>query len=354
MLSFIHNSYPVRVIFGDGTLQSLPDEVTRLGTSRLLIVTTSSQSMIAQEMAKRLGSRVVGIFPGATMHTPIDVTEKAMNLAKETDADAIVAIGGGSVTGLSKAIAVRTDLPQIIIPTTYAGSEMSAILGETKNGEKITQSSERIRPEVVIYDVDLTMNLPVALSGVSGINAIAHAIEALYAKDGTPIINLIALEAIGALARALPVIARTPQDRQARTDALYGAWLAGVCLGSVSMALHHKLCHTLGGSFNLPHAEIHTIVLPHALAYNAPAIPGVMAQLRTALATEDPARTLWDLAGVVGAQRSLAELGMSDDGIDLATERALARPYPNPRPLNREAIRATIARAYAGASPVTA
>jgi alcohol dehydrogenase class IV len=229
---------------------------------------------------------------------------------------------------------------------------MSPILGETRDGQKVTQSSETIRPEVVIYDVDLTLGLPPALSGTSGINALAHAVEALYARDRNPIVDLMALEAIGALVKALPRIVRDPQDREARAGALYGAWLCGVCLGTVGMGLHHKLCHTLGGSFDLPHAETHTVVLPHALAYNAPAIPDVMTRLSAVLATDDPARALWDLAGQVGAKRALRDLGMPESGIDLATGRALANPYFNPRPLDRDAIRALLARAHAGEPPL--
>jgi alcohol dehydrogenase class IV len=261
-----------------------------------------------------------------------------------------VAIGGGSTTGLAKAIALRTDLPQIIVPTTYAGSEMTPILGETRDNTKTTQTSAKVLPEVVIYDVDLTMTLPAGLSGTSGINAIAHAVEALYARDANPIVDLMAIEAIGALYRALPRIAKDPADREARSDALYGAWLCGMCLGAVGMSLHHKLCHTLGGTFDLPHAETHTAVLPHALAYNAPAIPTVMERLQGVLGP-DPAGALYDLAGAVGAERSLKRLGMPEDGIDTATERAFANPYWNPRPLEREAVRALIARAWQGVEP---
>ncbi|MDC7785387.1 maleylacetate reductase [Rhodoplanes sp. TEM] len=350
MNRFVYASHPVRVVFGRGTVAAVPEEVERLRLSRVLIVTTRSSAATAEAVAKALGPRAAAIFPGAVMHTPVAVTETAMQLVAETGADGVVAIGGGSVTGLGKAIALRTDMPQIVVPTTYAGSEMSPILGETRDGQKVTQSSEAIRPEVVVYDVDLTLGLPPALSGTSGINALAHAVEALYAPDRNPIVALMAVEAIAALHRALPALVRDPRDVAARTDALYGAWLSGVCLGSVSMALHHKLCHTLGGSFDLPHAETHTAVLPHALAYNAPAVPEAMARLAGVLGA-DPARALWDLAGAVGAKRALADLGMPADGIALAAERALARPYPNPRPLERAAIAALIARAFAGEPP---
>jgi len=351
MKSFVYNGQPARVVFGSGTIAKLPEEIERLGLKRVLVLATPPQEAKARRLAASLSGLAVGVHAKAAMHTPISVTEDALQVVAALQADGLVAVGGGSTTGLAKAIALRTDLPQIVMPTTYAGSEMTPILGETKDGVKVTQSSPRVLPEVVIYDVDLTMTLPASLSGTSGMNAIAHAVEALYARESNPVIDLMATEAIGALVSALPVIAEKPHDRDARSKALYGAWLCGICLGSVGMALHHKLCHTLGGSFDLPHAETHTIVLPHALAYNAPAVPAVMQTLRAVLKTDDPAMALYDLAGRIGARRALCEIGMPPDGIDIATDRALANPYWNPRALEREPIRALIARAYAGEPP---
>jgi alcohol dehydrogenase class IV len=275
-----------------------------------------------------------------------------VNHARELEADCVISVGGGSTTGLGKAIALRTDLDQIVVPTTYAGSEMTPILGETSDGVKRTQKGSKILPEVVIYDVDLTLSLPSSLSATSGINAIAHAVEALYAQDRNPITSLMAEDGLKALARALPRIVATPSDVDARSDALYGAWLCGTCLGSVGMALHHKLCHTLGGLFDLPHAETHTAVLPHATAYNEPAEPGAMARIARALSASNAAAGLYDLAGRLGAKRALRDLGMPEDGIDRATDLAVTNPYWNPRPIEREAIRALIARAWAGDPPL--
>ncbi|MGO6723747.1 maleylacetate reductase [Rhizobium ruizarguesonis] len=351
MQSFVYNGQSARVIFGSGTLAQLPAEVDRLGLKRVLVLATPPQAEDAENLSALLGARSVGVYSRATMHTPVDVTEDAMRVVSDKNVDGLIAVGGGSTTGLAKAIALRTDLPQIVAPTTYAGSEMTPILGETKDGQKVTQSSPKILPEVVIYDVDLTLTLPVGMSGTSGMNAIAHAVEALYAKERNPVVSLMALEAIRALVRSLPLIHDDPADRDARADALYGAWLCGICLGSVGMALHHKLCHTLGGSFDLPHAETHTVVLPHALAYNAPAIPEVIEKLRDVLGHQDPAAALFELAGRIGAPRSLREIGMQEHGVDVATERALANPYWNPQPLERDGIRALLARAYAGEAP---
>lgn len=350
---FVYRASPARVLFGSGTLARLPEEVAALDLERVLVLATPHQEAQARDIVALLGGRSAGLFAGAIMHTPVGVTEEAMRVVAESRADGMVSLGGGSTIGLGKAIAWRTDLPQIVIPTTYAGSEMTPILGETADGAKVTRSGPKILPETVIYDVDLTLTLPPALSGTSGINAIAHAVEALYAPDRNPIVSLMALEGIAALARALPKIAADPQDREARSDALYGAWLCGTCLGAVGMALHHKLCHTLGGSFDLPHAETHTVVLPHALAYNAPAVPEAITRLSETLGSDNPARALYDLAGKVGATRALRDLGMAEQAIDEAVDRALANPYRNPQPLDRDAIRSLIARAWNGEPPRT-
>ncbi len=352
--SFVYNSSPARVVFGSGTLARLPEEVERLGLSRVLVVATPQQASEAEALATRLGGRAAAVFAEATMHTPVDVTERAIAAMAGKAIDGLVAVGGGSTTGLAKAIALRTDLPQIVAPTTYAGSEMTPILGETKDGRKVTQTSPKVLPEVVIYDVDLTLTLPPAMSVTSGMNAIAHAVEAFYAREANPVISLMAEEGIAALARALPVIARAPRDADARSDALYGAWLCGICLGSVGMALHHKLCHTLGGTFDLPHAETHTAVLPHAVAYNAGAVPEAMQRVARALGVSDAATGLYDLASGLGAKMALRDLGMPEAGIEKAADLALQSQYFNPRPLEKEAIVALIRNAWAGVRPTAA
>jgi alcohol dehydrogenase class IV len=351
MEGFVYTASPARVIFGSGTLSELPAEVERLGLRRALVLATPQQAKEAEGLAARLGARSAGIFAEAAMHTPVDVTARAMAEVAEREVDGIVAVGGGSTTGLAKAIALRTDLPQIVAPTTYAGSEMTPILGETSEGVKTTQKSVKVLPEVVIYDVELTLSLPPALSAVSGLNAIAHAVEALYARDANPIVSLMAVEGITALARSLPRIMEDPQGREARSDALYGAWLCGLCLGSVGMALHHKLCHTLGGTFDLPHAETHAIVLPHAVAYNAAAAPVAMARIAGAIGAPDAALGIYDLAGRLGAKRALRDIGMPADGVERAADLALANPYWNPRQVERAAVRDLLARAYSGDPP---
>jgi maleylacetate reductase len=352
MQTFTYQAAPMRVIFGRGTLNQLADELARLGVSRVLVLATPNQAQQASGIATMLGARAAGVFAEAEMHTPVGVTDRAMACAKDLGVDGVVAVGGGSTTGLGKAIALRTDLPQVVVPTSYAGSEMTPILGETRDGLKTTQSSPKVLPETVIYDVDLTLTMPQSLSATSGLNAIAHAVEALYARDRNPIISLMAQEGIGSLARALPKIKHDAHDVEARTNALYGAWLCGTCLGAVGMALHHKLCHTLGGSFNLPHAETHAVVLPHAVAYNASAEPQAMAQIARALGAKDAALGLFELAGEIGVRRSLQDIGMREQDVDRAADLAVKNPYWNPRPVERDAIRELIARAFAGMTPV--
>lgn len=350
--SFTFENLPCRVVFGSGTLAAAKAEIERLGGKRALVLTTPQQEAQGAALGAALGPLSAGIFAGATMHTPIEVTERAIAAMKACDADCVVALGGGSTIGLGKALALRTGVNQLCIPTTYAGSEMTPILGQTDNGLKTTVCDTAVLPETVIYDVELTLTLPVGLTVTSGINAIAHAVEALYARDTNPVTSLMAEGGIRALARALPAIAAKPDDRAARSDALYGAWLCGVCLGTVGMALHHKLCHTLGGTFDLPHAETHTIVLPHALAYNAPAAPDAMARITRAIGAPDAAQGLFDLAKRLGAKVALRDIGMPESGIDKAADLAVTNAYWNPRPLERNAIRDLIARAWAGEPPV--
>jgi maleylacetate reductase len=340
-----------RVVFGDGALAQLPTEIERLGARRALVLSTPEQADAARRVAELLGERSAGIFPRAVMHVPLDVAREARDEARRLGADCAVAIGGGSTTGLGKAIALDSGLPIVAIPTTYAGSEMTPIYGLTDGGVKKTGRDPRVLPKAVIYDPRLTLSLPVGLSVTSGINAIAHAAEGLYAHDGNPIVALMAEEGIRAMATALPALHASPQSLPARGEALYGAWLCGAVLGHVAMGLHHKLCHTLGGSFDLPHAEVHTVVLPHALAYNAGHAREAMARIARALGAGDAAIALQDLARRLGAPTALRDIGMPADGLDRAADLAASAPYPNPRPLERDALRALLQRAFEGAAP---
>ncbi len=349
---FTYEQLPGRVVFGAGTLDRLPEEVGRLGARRAIVLSTPEQAEVARDVAQRLGAQSAGIFAQAVMHVPIETARVARDEARRLDADCAVAVGGGSTIGLGKAIALDSGLPIIAIPTTYAGSEMTPIYGLTEDGLKKTGRDRRVLPRTVIYDATLTLTLPTALSATSGMNAIAHCVEALYAVDANPIVSMWAEEGIGALAASLPTIVGTPDDLAARTQAQYGAWLAGASLGAVGMALHHKLCHTLGGTFNLPHAETHTIVLPHATAYNRAAAPEAMSRISRALGGGDAAKGLHDLAKRLGAPVALRALGVKEADLDRAADIATREPYPNPRPVDRAGVRQLLQDAWAGSSPV--
>lgn len=353
MRSFVYQGLPSRVVFGAGSLAQLPQAIAAMGAQRALVLCTPEQRASAERVAQLLGDRAAGIFDRAVMHVPIETAREAREVARQLGADCAVAIGGGSTTGLGKAIALDSGLPILAIPTTYAGSEMTPIYGITEAGLKKTGKDFKVLPKSVLYDPELTLTLPVSLSVTSGINAIAHAAEGLYSVEGNPVIDLMAEEGIAAIGRALPRIVADPKDVEARGDALYGAWLCGIVLGSVGMALHHKLCHTLGGSFNLPHAETHTVVLPHALAYNAAAAPQAMQRIARALGRDDgnAAQAVFDLAKANGAPVALRDIGMKGEDLDRACDIALQNQYPNPRPLEARAIRELLQAAWEGARP---
>lgn len=351
MESFLYIAHPARVLFGDGSVLRVADEVDALGASRALVLCSPEQRRDAESVAEMLGGRCVGIFPHAVMHVPIEVARRARERARELGADCAVAVGGGSTIGLGKAIALESALPIVAVPTTYAGSEMTPIYGLTEAGIKRTGRDVRVLPRSVIYDPRLSSTLPLALSVTSGLNAIAHAAEGMYAANTNPIMQMLAEQGIEALGRALPALCRDPADPGARREALYGCWLCGTVLGHVDMALHHKLCHTLGGSFDLPHASTHAVVLPHALAYNAPAAPEAMRRIARALRVDDAPRGLYELAGRCGSPTALRDIGMPADALDRACELALRNQYPNPRPLQPDALRALLQRAYDGSPP---
>jgi maleylacetate reductase len=348
---FIYIGQAARVVFGAGSLKHLEREIELLGARRALILSTPEQRAQAEMVAQRLGDRSAGVFDKAVMHVPIETAREAREVARSLGADCAVAIGGGSTTGLGKAIALDSGLGILAIPTTYAGSEMTPIYGLTEAGVKKTGKDPRVLPRTVIYDPELTLTLPLGLSVTSAMNAIAHAAEGLYSQDSNPVMELMAEEGIRALGQAIAGLHADARDLQARSDALYGAWLCGTVLGSVGMALHHKLCHTLGGSFNLPHAEVHTVVLPQALAYNADAAPQAMRRIERALGATPAPAAVFDLAKKHGAPVALKDIGMKLEDLDRAADLAAANPYWNPRPIERAAIRELLQRAYEGVRP---
>ena len=351
MQNFVYDHPATRVIFGVGVLDRLQEEVKRLGARRAIVLSTPEQRADAEEAMRRLGDMAAGLFTEAVMHVPIETARAARDMARELGADCYVAVGGGSTTGLGKAIALETGMPILAVPTTYAGSEMTPIYGITEGGLKKTGRDRRVLPRTVLYDPTLTVSLPAHISGPSGMNAIAHCVEGLYAEDANPIMTLLAAEGIRALTRSLPIVVREPGNLEARSDALYGAWLAGSVLGAVGMAIHHKLCHVLGGTFNLPHADTHTVVLPHAVAFNREAAPEAMRIAAEALGAKDAARGIYDLIKRIGAPIALKDIGMPEDGLDRAAKLATENPYYNPRKVEYAGVRELLEDAYRGIRP---
>lgn len=347
MSSFSFAPQTSRVVFGEGCLEELATEVERLGASRVMLVATPGRSALTERAANILNG-VVEVFDRAVAHVPEAVATLGRNRAAESQADVIIAFGGGSAIGVAKAIALETSIPVIAVPTTYSGSEMTPIWGLTEGGRKETGRSERVQPRVVIYDPDLTLSLSARTTASSGLNAMAHCIEALYAPDATSVTLRAATEGLDLLAQSLLRLAATPHDREQRAHALRGAWLAGYALGTVQMGLHHKLCHTLGGAFNLPHADTHAVLLPYAAAYNREAAVQAMRAASETLAVEDAPSEILSIARAIDAPLSLREIGMLEEDLARAASLALERQYPNPAPVTLEGIRVLLEAAFYG------
>jgi len=354
MDAFILESLPGRVVFGPGTLDRLAQEIEQLDAKRALVLSTPQQEALAQDIARRLGERCAGIFPRAVMHVPVEIAHAAREEADRLDADCLVAAGGGSTIGLGKAIALHSSLPILAIPTTYAGSEMTPIYGLTEAGLKKTGRDPRVLPKTVIYDPNLTLELPLGMSITSGFNAIAHAVEALYSVQPNRITAMIAEEGIRALALGMPRIAKKPLDHDGRSDCLYGAWLCGSVLATSGMTLHHKLCHVLGGTWNLPHSETHTIVLPHVIAYNYNAASEAMRRIERAMDTSNAATGIFDLMMRLNAPVALKDIGMRHDDLERAASLVMQSPYYNPRHTTRESILHLLDNAFFGRRPAVA
>lgn len=350
---FVYEALPGRVIFGSGaSREKLAEEIERLGSQRALLIATEREQDLAEDLAGPLGDRVVGIFTDVRPHVPVEVAEAVRDRARETEADCLLSIGGGSTTGTAKAVALEIPLPIVAIPTTYAGSEMTPIWGMTKEQRKTTGQSLDVLPAVVVYDPELTFSLPGFITGPSAMNAMAHCVEAFYTPGANPITSLMAEEGIRALTRGVPVAVENPEDLEGRSETLYGAYLAGAALAVTGTGLHHKICHALGGAYDLPHAEMHTIVLPHAVAFNEPAMPGIAVRIAEALGAEGAATGLYRLIEKIGAKTALKDIGMKEEDIDGVIPQILeAVPENNPRPVDEEGLRGILESAYVGRRP---
>lgn len=345
---FAFSQPALRVRFGPGVRRDTGAEIERIGCARAAILSTPGKIEMAEALASDIGGRVAALVPLAEMHTPVPSTEEALLEVERIRADCLVAIGGGSTIGLSKALALRTGLPQIVLPTTYSGSEATPVLGQTEGGHKTTITDPRVQPETILYDAELIRSLPLPITVASALNAMAHAAEGLYARDRNPVSKLFAREGLLAFRAALPAVRENPQNLEARGETLYGAWLCGTVLGQVGMALHHKLCHILGGSFDLPHADTHSVLLPHTIAFNAEAAGPLLDPVRDIFGGNDVGQALADFAGEVGAPRALRDLGMKEDDLDRAADLALEAFYWNPRLLVRDEVLGLLRSAWTG------
>lgn len=350
--AFVYEALPGRVVFGPGTARALADEIARLEARRVLLVATEGEASLARELAAPLGQRWVASFTEARPHVPVEVAEAARAAAADHEADLVLSVGGGSTTGTAKAVALTTGLPIVAVPTTYAGSEATPVWGLTEGQRKITGTDRRVLPTTVVYDPELTVSLPSDLTAVSGLNALAHCVEAFWAAGANPASAALAEGGIRALADGLPGAVADGADLAARTDALVGAWLAGSAFATAGGGLHHKICHVLGGAYDLPHAATHAIVLPHVLAFNAPAAPQAAARIAAALGSDDAVAGLVALAARVGAPTALRDVGLREDQIDEAADLAATKvPADNPRPASREDVAALLRAAWQGAPP---
>jgi alcohol dehydrogenase class IV len=346
--AFVYDALPGRVVFGVGSVEHLGEEVDRLGAGRVLAI---AGKRAIDSLVERLGDRWAASFTDVQQHVPVEAAARGVAAASEAGADCLVAMGGGSATGMAKAVALELQVPIVAVPTTYAGSEVTPIYGLTGPEGKRTGRDPRVLPRTVVYDPALTTGLPAAVTGPSGMNALAHCVEALYAPGANPVTSLLAEEGARALHRGLPLAVADPSDLAARSDALLGAWLAGTALASAGIGIHHQLCHLLGGAYRLPHAELHAVVLPHAVHFVTPAARPQLARLAGSLGVDDVAGGIWDLGRRLGTPASLAELGLAEAELDRAAEQAVARVVQTPRRAGVSELRALLEAAWQGGRP---
>jgi maleylacetate reductase len=345
---FVYEALPARVVFGVGSLQHLGEEVDRLGGRRVLAI---AGKRAIDGLVGQLGGRWAASFTDVQQHVPVEAAARAAAAAAAAGADCLVAMGGGSATGMAKAVALEHPAPIVAVPTTYAGSEVTPIYGLTGPDGKHTGRDLRVLPKTVLYDPALTTGLPAEVTGPSGMNALAHAVEALYAPGANPVTSLLAEEGARVLHRALPRAVADPASLAARSDTLLGAFLAGASLAAAGVGIHHQLCHLLGGAYRLPHAELHAVVLPHAVRFVAPAARPQLARLAGSLGVDDVAGALWDLGRRLGTPASLAELGLAEAELDRAATQAVATVVQTPRRAGVSELRALLEAAWQGRRP---
>jgi len=349
---FARTSLPGRVVFGDGALAQLSGELDQRGLQRAMLIAAARDRQLEDRGAAVLGDRLRLRWDEVRQHVPRELADRASTGAVAAGVDVVVTVGGGSTTGLGKAVAVATGLPLVVVPTTYAGSEMTPIYGLTSGNDKKTARDPRALPAIVVYDPQLLVTLPPAVVGPSGMNALAHCAEVLWAANADPITDAIALDGARRLREHLAT-AYASDEAAARGQVLVAACLAGMALGTVGTSLHHALCHLLGGMFDAPHAETHAIVLPYMVAYLQPAVPEAAQRLALAMDASEPAlsKSIWSLGQAVGTPAGLRSIGISEDQLPAVTRAALAKPVPSPRPLDYDSLYQALHAAWAGQPP---
>ena len=348
-MRFVHDTLPQRVCFGSGEAASnLSHQVADLGAGAVMLIASKSEMRIADEIAA--GLPVALRHDDVVMHVPVEVAERARAAAARSNVDALVSVGGGSTTGLAKAIAMTTGLPVIAVPTTYAGSEATPVWGLTEGARKTTGVDLRVLPKVIIYDAALTTSLPVDLSVASGLNALAHCVDAMWGPNADPINAALAAEGIRSLAAGLPQVTADPGGLEGRERTLYAAYLSAAAFASAGSGLHHKICHVLGGKYNLPHAQTHATVLPYVLAFNGPAAPDAEQRIAAAFGSATALDGLLALKRQLNAPHALRDYGFSEDSIDEAADAILPSvPPSNPRPVSAVDLRTLLRAAWSGA-----
>lgn len=349
--AFAFRALPWNVVFGPGRLAQIAQVVADVGGRRALLLCTPGQRRHAERIAALLGPACAGIFDAAVMHVPADTVASAKAMMAATGADTAVSIGGGSTTGLAKILRLHDGVHHVAVATTYAGSEMTNIWAITDGDRKTTGRDARVVPSAVIYDPELTLGLSPGVSGHSGFNALAQCVVNVCSGVANPIGDLFALEAIGVIARSLPRVVARPDDLDARTEMLYGACLAGAVVGMGTAGLHHRLCHTLGGTWRTPHAETHAVLLPHSVAHNQPAVPAQTQRVAQALGAEDAALAIHALARAIGNVTALQDIGFPPQDIDRAVAVTLELPFPNPQPVTPASLRHLLENATLGRPP---
>ncbi|MPZ39718.1 MAG: iron-containing alcohol dehydrogenase [Rhizobiales bacterium] len=346
---FVFQSQAIRVLFGCGTVQSVPAELDRHKRSRALILCTSSSRPTAEWVQSHASGLSVDIHQ---LPPSGDARERLTSLighAREKDADSLVVIGGGSPIGFAKTIAAKAGLRSVAVITTYSGSEMSSSWSIGAGKDRMAGDDDTCLPLTAIYDPDLTLSLPPRTSAASGMNAMAHAVETLYGPDLNPVVKGLATTAVGLLGSSLPRVVDRPNDIAARTDALYGAWLAAAFRAQAGV--EHALAQRVRQNFGLDHSHCHAIFTPYAIAFNAKAAPRAMELIARALGAADAGRALYELNVRIGLPTGLKGLGMTEADIPKAVDIVAAGKFANPRPVSREDLENLITQAYHGEAP---